>query len=248
MCVLRTWQRESQIQFHRGTFISSDRVNVSQPLLVQNAGLPQILKAHGALMLTAWMTTGPAGMATARFLRGAFKGRRLGGKDVWFVVHVGVMSLTVAASVVAFILPFCHLKAWSGGVHPVLGCLLMILSVLQSSFALLRCGPQHPLRFVFNWSHAVSGAVIRVLAVSAVFTGLDVMDRSSERWLMKVMGGFVGWETLLYVLLELWKSRRNDSSEVLGLQKTRVSVLLLAAFLMGSLAFLVSLLVGIGTS
>uniref|UniRef100_A0A673AQD2 Uncharacterized protein n=1 Tax=Sphaeramia orbicularis TaxID=375764 RepID=A0A673AQD2_9TELE len=192
-----------QIQFHRGTFISSQKVDLSKPQLVTNAGLPQIIKAHGALMLIAWMSTGSVGMIVARYLKGVAKGRSLWGKDIWFVVHVAVMCVTVAATVIAFILSFSSVKGWSGGAHPVLGCLVMILSLLQPMVALLRCGPQHPLRFLFNWSHVLNAVVIKALAVAAIFTGLQRVDSSSDQWLIKVMGGFVGWETLLFILLDV---------------------------------------------
>eukprot|EP00064_Thunnus_orientalis_P001808 superscaffoldBa00000124_g1811 len=102
--------------------------------------------SNGSLMLIAWMTTGSLGMMVARYLKEMAKGQNLWGKDVWFLVHVAVMSLTVAATAIAFILSFIYAKDWSGGAHPVLGCLVMILSFLQPILALLRCGPQHTLQ------------------------------------------------------------------------------------------------------
>jgi hypothetical protein len=44
--------------------------------------------------------------------------------------------------------------------------------------------------------------------VAAIFTGLSYFSTSEDSWLLKVMGGFVGWEATLYILLELhmrWK-------------------------------------------
>uniref|UniRef100_A0A3Q3GPR4 Putative ferric-chelate reductase 1 n=1 Tax=Labrus bergylta TaxID=56723 RepID=A0A3Q3GPR4_9LABR len=180
-----------------------------------------ILFAHGpsnnvskfsSLMLIAWMTMGSVGMMVARYRHGYAKGKKLWGKDIWFVVHVAVMSLTVATTVIAFILPFSFIKAWSGGAHPVLGCLVMILSFVQITLALLRCGPGHPKRFLFNWTHALNGLGIRALSVAGVFTGLKLIDSSLDQWLMKVMGGFVGWEVLFFILLFVnfkWKVPRK---------------------------------------
>lgn len=93
-------------------------------------------------MLVAWTTLGTLGMMVARYLKGVAKGQTLLGKDVWFVVrwrhtpnvehslyfdptlpqivlvrlqvHFSVMSLTVAATATAFILPFTHIQSWSG--------------------------------------------------------------------------------------------------------------------------------------
>ncbi|TNN50102.1 putative ferric-chelate reductase 1 [Liparis tanakae] len=254
-----------QIQFHTGTFISSDKVDVFRPRIVSKAGWPHIIKAHGeirsramsaevlqnnrsqgALMLTAWMTLGSVGMMVARYLKRLTKSEKLCGKDVWFLVHVAVMSLAIAATAIAFILSFSYAKAWSGGAHPVLGCLVLILSFLQLLLAVLRCGPQHPRRFLFNWFHALNAVCIKVLAVAAIFTGLQLIDSSLDQWLVSVMGGLVGWEALGFVLLEVLLKWRLNSADVLGSKLTPVDVVLVVLFFLGNLTFLVTLLVGIG--
>ncbi|CAB1340821.1 unnamed protein product [Coregonus sp. 'balchen'] len=140
--------------------------------------------SNGALMLIAWMTTGSLGMITARYLKGVAKGKGCCGKDA----HVFLMTLTVAATIIAFILSFSHVRGWSGGAHPVLGCILMILAFFQPTAAMFR--------------------------LAAIFTGLSLIDSSEDKWLLKVMGGFVGWEATLYILLDVhmrWK--RNDNKE-----------------------------------
>ncbi|XP_071341641.1 putative ferric-chelate reductase 1 [Trachinotus anak] len=237
-----------QIQIHAATFISTEKIDISRPQTVRKAGWPHIIKAHGALMLIAWMTTGSLGMMVARYLKGVAKGQNLWGKDIWFLVHVAVMSVTTAATIIAFILSFSHVKGWSGGAHPVLGCLVMILSFFQPILALLRCGPQHPLRFLFNWSHALNGQVIKALAVAAIFTGLKIIDRTLDQWLMKVMGGFVGWEALFYILLDVHLKWKDNSADTLDSKMITVDVLLMALFFLGNFTFLVALLVGIGKS
>ncbi|XP_028290083.1 putative ferric-chelate reductase 1 [Gouania willdenowi] len=239
-----------QILFHKGTFISTDKVNVSKPLIVPKARRPDIIKAHGALMLIAWMTTGSLGMITARYLKEIAKGQRLCGRDVWFVVHVAVMSMTVAATVIGFILSFSYVKAWSGGAHPVLGCLVLIISLLQPLLALLRCEPQHSRRFLFNWTHAITAITLKALAVAAIFTGLTLIDGSGDQWMMKVMGGFVGWEAFVYILLEAlfrWRLKATDDSTRLNTRRMTVNAIIIL-FIMGNLSFLVALLVGIGIS
>ncbi|XP_072234401.1 putative ferric-chelate reductase 1 [Leuresthes tenuis] len=149
----------------------------------------------------------------------------------------------------------CYLQ----GTHPVLGCLVMVLSLLQPIMALLRCGPQHPLRFLFNWSHALNGVAIKALAVAAIFTGLKLIDSTMDRWLMKVMSGFVGWEALFFIMLEFllkWKAnKKGEVFQVSPLQTTKrgmtlitADILLMTPYFMGNLAFLVALLVGIGVS
>ncbi|XP_041817885.1 putative ferric-chelate reductase 1 [Chelmon rostratus] len=227
-----------RIQFHTATFISTDKVDISRPQLVRNVGWPHIIKAHGALMLIAWMNMGSLGMMVARYLKGVAKGTRLFGKDVWFLVHVAVMSGSIAVTIIAFILSFSYVKAWSGGAHPVLGCVVMILLFLQPILALMRCGPQHPLRYLFNWSHALNGVAIKALSVAAILTGLKLIDSTLDQWLLKVMGGFVGWEALFYILLDVHLKWMVNSTVIL----------LTALFFLGNITFLMALLVGIGMS
>ncbi|KAI5629321.1 putative ferric-chelate reductase 1 precursor, partial [Silurus asotus] len=66
------------------------------------------------LMLIAWMTTGSMGMFIARFLKQTAPGQRFCGKDFWFMAHVLLMLLTVAATIIAFILVFSYEQDWSG--------------------------------------------------------------------------------------------------------------------------------------
>ncbi|KAG8009277.1 Ferric-chelate reductase 1 [Nibea albiflora] len=102
-----------QIQFHTATFISSEKVDISRPQLIRKTGRPHVIKAHGALMLVAWMTMGSLGMMVARYLKRLAKGQSLWGKDVWFLVHVAVMSVTIATTIIAVILSFSFIKLYS---------------------------------------------------------------------------------------------------------------------------------------
>uniref|UniRef100_A0A3P8VM16 Ferric chelate reductase 1 n=1 Tax=Cynoglossus semilaevis TaxID=244447 RepID=A0A3P8VM16_CYNSE len=206
-----------KIQYHAHRFVSAQKIDISRPQEVRKSGQPQIIKAHGALMLTAWMTMGTLGFIVARFLKGMTKEKKLCGKDLWF------------------------LKA-----HSVLGCLVMILSALQAIMAVLRCGPKHPQRFLFNWAHAINGVVIKSLAVTAIFTGLKEIDSSLNNWLMKVMGGFVGWDLLFYIFFEI-QSKLSFSIGNLGSDMMAVA-LPISTYFLGNCTFLVTLLVGIGMS
>ncbi|KAM9827299.1 putative ferric-chelate reductase 1 [Neosynchiropus ocellatus] len=237
-----------QIRIHTQTSVSSEKVDISKPRVVGRAGWPHIIKAHGALMLIAWMTTGSLGMMVARFLKGFAAGQKLWGRDVWFSVHVAVMSLTVILTAIAFILSFAHVRTWSGGAHPVLGCLVLILSLIQPTLALVRCGPDHQLRFLFTWSHTLTAVAVKALAVAAIFTGLKLIDSSPGRWLMKVMGGFVGWEALFFLMLDLNFKCRLNGTGAKGSGTLSSEVMMMGIYLLGNVTFLIALLVGIGQS
>ncbi|KAM9488282.1 putative ferric-chelate reductase 1 [Clarias gariepinus] len=235
------------IQKHSTTpLISSTKVDIRNAEIVESESeLAPIVKAHGCLMLIAWMTTGSMGMLIARFLKRVGAGKRLCGKDFWFLAHVLLMLLSVAATIIAFILIFSYAKDWSGGAHPVLGCLVMILSLAQPIATIFRCKPQDERRFIFNRIHVFNALAIKGLAVAAIFTGLMLVDNSSSQWMPKVMGGFVAWEALLFLCQDFYhKCQEKDMDDSDGGVGTEV--LLLMLFFLGNLAFLVALLSGIG--
>ncbi|XP_061096392.1 putative ferric-chelate reductase 1 isoform X2 [Conger conger] len=202
-----------RIQFHIGTFISQTKVDILSPQPV-SSNLPPIIKAHGALMLIAWMTTGSLGMLIARYLK-------------------AVKS--------------CNEKFWFLGAHPVLGCLVMILAFIQPVAALFRCGPNDKWRFIFRGAHTLNALAIKGLAVAAIFTGLSLVDYTQTQWSLKVMGGFVGWEALLYAIQDI-NFRHSQNGEEGASRWVKADVMLLFLYLLGNLPFLVTLLIGIGLS
>uniref|UniRef100_UPI000D2F6973 putative ferric-chelate reductase 1 n=1 Tax=Maylandia zebra TaxID=106582 RepID=UPI000D2F6973 len=125
------------------------------------------------------------------------------------------------------------------GAHPVLGCLVMILSLIQPIGALLRCGPQHHLRYLFNWTHFLNAVVIKSIAVAAIFTGLDRID-SDDGWLLKVMGGFFAWEVLFIIILEVhdWVVKhRDDTADQMESALVKGDSCLIAVYLLETFAF-----------
>ncbi|XP_026041781.1 putative ferric-chelate reductase 1 [Astatotilapia calliptera] len=121
------------------------------------------------------------------------------------------------------------------GAHPVLGCLVLILSLIQPIGALLRCGPQHHLRYLFNWTHFLNAVVIKSIAVAAISTGLDRID-SDDGWLLKVMGGFFAWEVLFIIILEVhdWVVKhRDDTADQMESALVKGDSCLIAVYLLG---------------
>ncbi|XP_056379298.1 putative ferric-chelate reductase 1 [Hyla sarda] len=236
---------DGTINQHTKTTISNGQVDISSYVKSgAQSGLDPVVRAHGSLMLIAWMTTGSIGMIMARYMKSA-AGKPFLGKAIWFQGHFFLMILTVVLTIIAFIMVFVYAGDWSGGAHPVLGVIVMILSFFQPIFAFFRPDPKSERRFIFNWGHSINALVIKILAVAAIFLGLELVDRSSNLWMPKVMGGFFAWEVLFYIILEanMRLGMRANQEHKAPVEKVALNI-----FICGNLAFLIALLVGIGQS
>nr|XP_033773118.1 putative ferric-chelate reductase 1 isoform X2 [Geotrypetes seraphini] len=244
--------QNGQIAEHVQTpFITTQKVAMDGLRLLSANDSPAprftLLKVHGALMLIAWMTTGSIGMIIARYLKNTVK-KSIMNKDIWFQVHWFLMVLTVTATIVAFVLVFVYVEGWSSnaGAHSILGCIVMILSFLQPVAALFRPAPKSERRFIFNWAHALNASVLKVLAVAAIFLGLEQPSISGSGWMVKVMGGFVAWEALAYIILEVNAQLEKKRVHKDPYGKVKKEMIVLLIYICGNLAFLIALLVGIG--
>ncbi|KAM3915148.1 putative ferric-chelate reductase 1 [Leptodactylus fuscus] len=237
---------DGSIAQHTKKVISSTKVDLSAFTTTgSQSGISRVVLGHGSLMLIAWMTTGSIGMIMARYMKST-AGKPIFGKAAWFQAHFYLMILTVILTIIAFIMVFVNAGDWSGGAHPVLGVIVMILSFFQPIFAFFRPDPKHERRFIFNWGHAINALVIKILAVAAIFLGLTLVDSSTNQWLPKVMGGFFAWEVLFYIILET--NVRLKSNETYENSSHRTELTALIIFICGNLMFLIALLVGIGQS
>ncbi|XP_039590593.1 putative ferric-chelate reductase 1 [Polypterus senegalus] len=237
------------MQFHPSTpFISPSKVDLLG-LQVASGSVIQdpLIKAHGALMLIAWMTTGSIGMIIARYFKHVGKGKKIGGKDIWFQVHMFLMIMTVSLTIIAFILAFVSAQSWSGGAHPVLGCIVMGLALIQPFGATFRCAPTDKRRPIFNYLHAVNAVIMKVLAVATIFLGLQLLSSSSPstQWTVKVMGGFFGWECLIIIILDVNKFLKTKAIYE-NVSKDRLEPLILIIYILVNLCFMIALLAGIG--
>ncbi|XP_072690772.1 ferric-chelate reductase 1 isoform X4 [Canis lupus baileyi] len=176
-----------------------------------------LLKTHGALMFVAWMTTVSIGVLIARFFKSVWSKAFLG-QAAWFQVHRMLMLTTTALTCIAFVLPFIYRGGWSSyaGYHPYLGCIVMILAVLQPLLAAFRPPLHDPRRHIFNWTHWSMGTAARIIAVAAMFLGMDLpgLDLPGP-WKTYVMIGFVAWHVGTEILLEIHAYRLSRKVEIL---------------------------------
>lgn len=186
---------------------------------------PPLLRAHGALMLVAWMTTVSIGVIVARFFKPVLS-RPFFGESVWFQVHRALMLTACALTCIAFTLPFIYRGGWSwrAGYHPYLGCLVLTLAVLQPLLAALRPPLHHPRRHLFNWTHWGMGTAARIIAVAAMFLGMDLPGLNFPGpWKTYTMIGFVAWHVGAEIVLEVHAYRLSQKVEILD--DTRIQIM-----------------------
>lgn len=229
-----------------------------RPEVLRGSRGPIIMKMHGALMMLAWMLTGSLGTFIASFYKSDWPKYTLLGQKVWFQVHRGLMMLTVTLTTVAFCFPFFYRKGWSkhAGVHPYLGCCVLVLSLIQPMMAAVRPSPDSHRRFLFNWAHWGVGCVTEIMAVAAMGLG---MRQSSlllpQPWATHVLIGYVTLVGLFRFLLLMHKyllpyikKGSDDTQSILsekledGCSGSFRKSLILAALALGNSGLLLALL------
>ncbi|XP_068025291.1 ferric-chelate reductase 1 isoform X1 [Melanerpes formicivorus] len=192
---------------HRQPLITNGAYNVTGlPQDIGGSRSPRLIKAHGALMFVAWITTASVGVIVARFFKPVWSHSFLFGKEMWFQVHRMLMLTTVMLTSVAFVLPFIYRQGWSqqAGYHPYLGCAVMALTIVQPLMAGFRPSRHAPRRQLFNWFHWSTGTTARILAVVTMFLGMDLPALDlPDPWDTYMMIGFVVWHVGTDVLLEV---------------------------------------------
>ncbi|XP_066102891.1 ferric-chelate reductase 1 [Saccopteryx bilineata] len=184
-----------------------------------------LLKAHGALMFVAWMTTVSIGVIVARFFKPVLS-KPFFGEAIWFQVHRTLMVATSALTCMAFALPFIYRGGWSwrAGYHPFLGCVVLVLALLQPLLAVCRPPLHDHRRYLFNWTHWGLGTAARITAVAAMFLGMDLPGLNLPGpWKTYAMIGFVAWHVGVEILLEVHAYRLSRRVEILD--DTRIQII-----------------------
>ncbi|XP_004635739.1 ferric-chelate reductase 1 [Octodon degus] len=177
-----------------------------------------LLKVHGAFMFVAWVTTVSIGVLIARFFRPVWSKVLLFGEAAWFQLHRMLMLTTCVLTCIAFVLPFIYRGGWSwhAGYHPYLGCVVMTLAVLQPLLAAFRPPFHDPRRQIFNWTHWSVGTAARIIAVAAMFLGMDLPGLMlPDPQKTYAMIGFILWHTGAEIVLEIHAFRLSRRVEIL---------------------------------
>ncbi|XP_015356334.1 ferric-chelate reductase 1 [Marmota marmota marmota] len=211
---------DGQIYKHsQQPLITYEKHNVTDyPKNIGGSRSSLLLKVHGALMFVAWMTTVSIGVLIARFFRSVWSKAFFLGEAAWFQVHRLLMLTTSVLTCIAFIMPFIYRGGWSwhAGYHPYLGCIVTALAVLQPLLAAFRPPLHDPRRQMFNWTHWSVGTAARIIAVAAMFLGMDLPGLNLPHpWKTYAMIGFVTWHIGTEIVLEIHAYRLSRKVEIL---------------------------------
>lgn len=147
--------------------------------LVSDESRTRLFKAHGIIMVFAWILLVSTGILVAQFCKTAWPDTKIAGKALWFVIHSSVMALATVLTIVAFILILVYTKGkWIPKTneveyaHSITGILVICFAMIQPIMALFRPQPQAPRRFIFNLAHGFVGYSALVLSVATLFLAM----------------------------------------------------------------------------
>eukprot|EP00118_Oscarella_pearsei_P020834 m.230142 g.230142 ORF g.230142 m.230142 type:complete len:625 (+) comp40056_c0_seq25:68-1942(+) len=170
--------------------LSTEKVNISrlQGVSASSSDKVKFVRAHGILMIIAWIGIASTGILLARFYKRVYPKEEpalcfSGSPPAWFQLHRLHMISTVLISAVGFIVIFAGVKAWtsSGGdkklaAHPIIGTICMAFALAQPIMAAFRCHPGEKNRFIFNIAHALVGSSALILGIVNVYLGVIIAE------------------------------------------------------------------------
>lgn len=168
----------------------------------------KMARAHAILMMIAWMICANIGVVTARHYKPLWPDSTIQGKAVWFQVHRFMMVAALLLTSLGIILIFVAVDGFSSnaGAHPYIGLVVTGLTFYNPVLAFYRPAGNSPKRKYFNAAHWTVGSACRVLAVAAIFLGLDLPWLGVESFSTWIMVGFVVNQVVVEVVLEVWSA------------------------------------------
>jgi len=171
-----------------------------------------LVQCHGTVMVLAWMVFGSTGILFARYGRSLQLGNRqkLLGKAVWFQIHRFLLSLTPLLILIGFLLILVR----AGGqwvnpqiyglrlfAHSILGSIILCCVIIQMWLALYRCHPQSRFRFIFDWSHRITGLTAFILSIPAIFLSSSALSTTRPN-LVPIFSCWTAWIVIIIITFE----------------------------------------------
>ncbi|GFS20214.1 ferric-chelate reductase 1 [Elysia marginata] len=215
---------------------SIDFSDLSVDISLEEIDYP-LIQAHACLMIIAWMLSGSIGLAIAKFFKKQWPDKTIFGLKVWFQIHRACMVLVFLMGSVAIVLVFLEIEGYSDiqgesykKAHPILGLITTGLMVINPFMALFRCSPDHPQRWLFNWSHWAVGTSAHILAGVTITLGMYLPKSQMDKDLgLLVMLLYLIWHLIFGVTCSVLdylgqREQRRVFSPSPGVELTTVPV------------------------
>lgn len=209
------FSRSTQKSYHDFRTSSSDPIDLRVTSVASESLAEQVpvsyIRYHGSLMVISWLAIVSIGIIFARYFKESFPNSLVCGVKFWFAIHRTFMVAAVICVSVASYLSFKYVGGWSGPrLHPILGVTSISLMLLQVISALLRCSPDSPSRFIFNWVHFLSGNCAHISAIAAIFTAYDAFTLPPI--FLYFVGAYVALHVVIHIVMQAQSICRASSS------------------------------------
>jgi len=169
------------------------------------------MKAHGILMIFAWIVCASTGILVARYFKRTWSNRKICNKAIWFAIHRTLMACVAVLTVISFILILIYKQGqWASKLHQgeyahsIIGIIVISFAFVQPFIALFRCNPQDHYRFLFNYLHAFLGFTAFILSIAAIFLAMffpHLNFQLNKEWAILV--SWICWLPIIFIIFEL---------------------------------------------
>lgn len=169
-----------------------------------------LAKAHGIIMIFAWILFASTGILIARYFKPSWPEQKVCGKAIWFAIHRPVMISVVVLTIIGFILILVYTKGtWVPKslarefAHSIIGIITIIFAISQPIMALFRCTPDAENRFIFNYAHRFVGLTALLLSIVAIFIAMFFTEfnfQGNAQW-----GLLIAWTCwIFFIFIIFW--------------------------------------------
>ncbi|KAH3870769.1 hypothetical protein DPMN_033959 [Dreissena polymorpha] len=160
-----------------------------------------LIKVHGILMVIAWMLLASFGIFSARFYKDVWpEGFEWCSQKRWFVIHRACMVTVFLLTAASFVVIFVYVKGYAQITgsnfeksHPIIGIVVMALTLINPIMALFRPHPGTPKRPIFNVAHTLVGVAAHACSITNIFSGTALAASRTPGYVRIILWVYVGW-------------------------------------------------------
>jgi len=156
----------------------------------------------------------------ARYCKQTWTNHKLAGVDQWFFWHRCLMILVWVLSIVGLALILVDIggltPTYKSNPHAIMGFVTVGLAFLQPFLALLRCGPGHKNRWIFNWVHWLVGNAAQFLGILCIFYAVDLKKAKLPQETDFLLITFVAFHLIAHLVMSVVNCMADSKAEKMG--------------------------------